>query len=1185
VITIALFEVRRRLRLLSTWMLTLLFFAAGMFFTAAAGGAIKGANVDFGTGSKVNVNAPASIYLLILITGTFGFVQIAALAGPAVQQDFEHRTGPFFFTAPISKLDYLGGRFLGAFATLFLMHLGMALGAFLSVHAGWLDPAKIGPERPLAYVIPYLTAVAPNVFFASAIFFSIGALSRRMLSVYVSSVILLVGYLIATNLVVDAQNQAIASFLDPFGLQAADIMMKYWSVVERNERLVPLEGYLLYNRLLWTGIGAALLVLTYVRFRFTEARAPGKTDEAAAPRSAAIVPTKIPDVTPSFTSKGSLMLLFALLRLQARETMKSPTFLVLKVAGVLFLAFSAGSVGELYGTRTYPVTYQVLELGGVFTFFILIATTFYSGELVWRERDAGLGQIHDATPAPRWVLFASKLLTLMAIQLVLVAVIMVTGIAFQTLRGYHHYEIGLYLRALFGIRLLQYWSLAALGITVHSVLNHKIAGHTVMVLVLVTMVALPPLGFEHPLYRYGFTVQYQYSAMNGFGHYTAPLAWLAAYWSAAAVALVFVASAFWPRGMPGSFRERLRRAAPHLKSPGLFAALAVFAALGAFIYYNANVLAQYRPLAVRQERRAAYEKAYKAYDLKPRPKITAVHADVDIEPSQRRVRYAAKLTLENRTEEPLSEVALTILPEAKVNRVAFEGGADATLEDRKLGFSVYRLHRPLAAFARITLDFEIVYEHPGFALVDPDNRIVENGTFIDQDRGITIGYRPSVELDGDSMRQKHGLAPRVWAPPSDRVRRARSFVGPDADWIHYDANVSTSADQIPITSGRLERSWQEGGRNHAHYVVDSPMLNLYSFLSARYAVARDRWNDVDIEINYHPGHEYNLDRMIRSVKASLDYFTPRFGPYQHKIVRIVEFPRYDNFAQADPNTIPYSESIGFIAEVRDAKPDEIDYPYFVTAHEMAHQWWAHQVIGADVQGSSMLAESLAEYSAFMVMKQTFGRLAMRRFLRYELDRYLSGRGRETRPERPLVLVEDTPHIHYAKGSLAMYALADAIGEDRVNAVLGRFCKEWAFKGPPYPVAGDLVAMFRAEAPDKSQLIADLFETITLYELRAVSATATPREGGGVNVRLRGKVKKFRADEIGREQEMPVDDDIPVGVLGADDKLLVEERVHVKGEDFEVVLRAPDGAEKAAIDPSSEMIDRHSDDNEIAIERE
>ena len=90
--------------------------------------------------------------------------------------------------------------------------------------------------------------------------------------------------------------------------------------------------------------------------------------------------------------------------------------------------------------------------------------------------------------------------------------------------------------------------------------------------------------------------------------------------------------------------------------------------------------------------------------------------------------------------------------------------------------------------------------------------------------------------------------------------------------------------------------------------------------------------------------------MIDAVKKSLAYFTTNFGPYQHRQVRILEFPRYASFAQSFPNTIPYSESIGFIARVEN--DEDVDYPFYVTAHEVAHQWWAHQVIGGNVQGAT-----------------------------------------------------------------------------------------------------------------------------------------------------------------------------------------------------------------------------------------
>ena len=51
---------------------------------------------------------------------------------------------------------------------------------------------------------------------------------------------------------------------------------------------------------------------------------------------------------------------------------------------------------------------------------------------------------------------------------------------------------------------------------------------------------------------------------------------------------------------------------------------------------------------------------------------------------------------------------------------------------------------------------------------------------------------------------------------------------------------------------------------------------------------------------------------------------------------------------------------------------KIDLVTYITAHEVAHQWWGHQVSGGDVQGASMIVESMAQYSALMVMKQKFG---------------------------------------------------------------------------------------------------------------------------------------------------------------------------------------------------------------------
>ena len=181
---------------------------------------------------------------------------------------------------------------------------------------------------------------------------------------------------------------------------------------------------------------------------------------------------------------------------------------------------------------------------------------------------------------------------------------------------------------------------------------------------------------------------------------------------------------------------------------------------------------------------------------------------------------------------------------------------------------------------------------------------------------------------------------------NDTAARGNHYLTGESDWIDFETIVSTSADQIALAPGYLQREWTDGGRRYFHYKMDAPILGFVAWLSADWEVARDRWNDVAIEIYRHRAHPYNVDRMIDAVKKSFDCLTGEFSPYQHRPVRIVEFPRYARFAQSLPNTIPFSESIGFIAKLDEDDEEAIDYVFYVTAHEVAHQWWAHQVIGS-----------------------------------------------------------------------------------------------------------------------------------------------------------------------------------------------------------------------------------------------
>jgi aminopeptidase N len=328
--------------------------------------------------------------------------------------------------------------------------------------------------------------------------------------------------------------------------------------------------------------------------------------------------------------------------------------------------------------------------------------------------------------------------------------------------------------------------------------------------------------------------------------------------------------------------------------------------------------------------------------------------------------------------------------------------------------------------------------------------------------------------------------------------------------------------------------------------------------------------------------------MIRSVKKSLDYFSEHWGPYQHRQVRILEFPRYASFAQSFPNTIPYSEAIGFIADVDDDDDESIDYPFYVTAHEVAHQWWAHQVIGGRVQGSTVLSETMSQYSALMVMEHEYGADKMKRFLEYEMDNYLSSRGMETKKELPLILNENQGYIHYRKGSVVMYALKDYIGEDAVNQALADFLDEARYQGPPYPNSLALLEHLKAVTPDSLlYVIEDMFETITLYENRAIEATATENADGSYLVQVNVESSKFRADSLGNESEIDVRDFIDIGVFGEDengDEVTLYLRKHrIASGEQQIDVRVDALPLRAGIDPGYKLIDRHKDDNVVDVE--
>jgi aminopeptidase N len=227
----------------------------------------------------------------------------------------------------------------------------------------------------------------------------------------------------------------------------------------------------------------------------------------------------------------------------------------------------------------------------------------------------------------------------------------------------------------------------------------------------------------------------------------------------------------------------------------------------------------------------------------------------------------------------------------------------------------------------------------------------------------------------------------------------------------------------------------------------------------------------------------------------------------------------------------------------------------------------------------------------MVMEKEYGAARMRKFLKFELDRYLRGRGGELIEELPLMRVENQPYIHYRKGSLIFYRLREEIGEDHVNRALARFIADKAYQSAPFTNTREFLDYLRPETPaQKTKLLDELFAKIVFYDDKITSATATRRSDGKYDVNIQFSAQKREADGTGKEAVLPMDDwlDVAAFARGADqkeasEKVLYQDKIHVLPQTRQLSIVVASKPYEVGIDPYNKLIDRIPDDNRKTVD--
>jgi ABC-type transport system involved in multi-copper enzyme maturation permease subunit len=1133
------FELSYQIRRLQTWLFFAVPTVAAFLFTRD--GALADAIRD-----DFFINSPFAIAGATVIGCLLWLLIAPSVAGDAGARDVETRMDPLAYTAPISRTDYLGGRFLAAFVLNALILMGTTLGCLLAAYWPGIAGAAIGPFRPAAYLTAYGFIALPNAFVATAIQFALATVNRRARAAYLGSMLLFFfAYVLSTVVYWILGRPDLARLIDPIGVVLVTEVLPDWTPIEKRTRLIELAGPLLWNRVLWLGIALGALAFTHQRFRFAHHVASGwwirirRRKDAHSPTpaigvAAPITSISVPDVRRTYGFATHMRQTSAIAWASFRSIAKSWAGLALLGVIPLFIVLILPAKMEHLGLPVLPRTAVVLSeltapVTGLLTPWVIVPLLilFYAGELVWRERDAGLSEAIDAAPVPESVLFLGKFVGLALVVVAFLALVTVAGILVQVNGGYHDFQVGLYLKVFFGLQLVEYLLFALLALLVHVSVDHKHVGHLVALLVYALLIFAPYLGIDHNLLIFGASPAWSYSEMRGFDATIAPWLWFKLYWAAWALLLAVVARLLWVRGREDGVRARLLLARRRLTGRTVgtaAAAVGLILTLGGFVFYNTNVLHEYRSASAITELRGEYERRYRRYEGIPQPRVTSARLNVDIFPERREVKVRGTYHLVNGSAVAIDSVHVANVAGVASGTLTFDRAVVIAVADDERDNRIYALERPLQPGDSLQLDFVVHTKPRGFSNAGVDPFVAANGTWYPYNRLPAIGYQRQRELTNPRDRRAQGLASRPLVLPSLYDTPA-SYDSAGGGGIALETVVSTSEDQTAVAPGVLRRTWTDGGRRYFHWATTAPIGEEYGFYSARYAVREAKWKDVVIQVFHHPTHTATLDGMVRSVQASLDYNTEQFSPYPYSNIWLVEAGGNGIGMHAEASQLIFTQGItGWVAR---NDPRALDLPFAVVAHEMAHQWWPGQLDIAMVEGAPVLGEGLAWYSAMQVVKRAYGADHLRRLMSSMREPNPFPRIRRGVP----LLQADDPYAMYRRGPFAMYALSEYIGEAKVNAALRRLIEARRSGTAPLTTTLDLYRELRAVAPDSLQsLVRDLFEINTSWTFDTKQATAEQADDGTWRVTLEVEARKGSVDSAGVEAILPMDDLVEIGIF-------------------------------------------------------
>lgn len=1175
-------------------------------------------------------NSPISILTIINKFLIFILFLLPTIFGRTLAKDFHQKAHALLYSFPIRKKDFLGAKFSVAF----LMTLGITafcgIGIFLGARFPSHDPSLVTSFNPTTYLYVYGIYLIPNMLLFGTLVFAIVLFTRNTYAGFIGILLLYFLQMGIGSILGNGSYEVLAALLDPFGQFANNFYIKNWTLVERNQLMLPLGKLVIYNRLIWLGVTGISAIWLYRKFEFQYNNLSFKAFNFSvctklfpplegvrgrifrllnlAPTSRLqrrrkqvqnknlfrhIIKVQLPKVRFDYSLKQRLKTIWQLSIFDLKYILTSGLFFSVLIAGIGVIIFKQAEIHPTYGQETLPMTWKMLGFPMHYASITIIILTFlYAGLLVHRNKNCQIQGLVNSTPIPNWVLLSSKFLAILKMQFLLLGLVFIGGISVQIANGFYDFEIGHYLFELYGLQWITFILWACVALFVQTLFTNAYLGFFLLFMGMTGVAHLHLVGIDHSIFKYNWGPSFHYSDMTGYAT-SLPFYFLYKfYWTLFGVFLLFGTYCWWNRKANTTLIERFQLAIQQTNSKtGLLMTclLITFFSLGSFIWQEDQVANKGWTMETKERIEQKMSSQFTSLKNLAQPKIKTVFVDMQLFPESNDYLMKGRHTLVNTTEVAIDSLLIFSVLGNEVH-YSFDQSADLLLADTAImiygipvAFQLFRLPNKMQTGDTLICNFEI--KNPPNTFLRRRSPVVKNGTTMQSPLFPRIGFWDNGELP----------------TPYNRLANQRMHESQDADWVDFETIVSTDKNQIALAPGDLQKKWTTDNRAFFHYKTPQKIPLYGAYFSADYAIKKDNWNGVDLAVYHHPPHTYNAEQMLCGLKAALAYNTENFGAYPLKQAKIVEAPSiYGYGGAAFAGTMVVSETAGFIAKTDTTDGVGANTPFTIAAHEFSHQWWKLQLNPAAATGSDMLMEALCQYTTMKCLEIAFGKTKMRAFLANERAWYLSGRRYQRQQEPCLLHANREAHLNYAKGSLAFYTLSEYIGEKRLNQGIKNFYDQFKLKPAPFGTALDLVEAIRQITPDSLQyLIGDLFGQVTFYDNRLIDFGTKQSADGHyqtkVNFLIRKhwigeKEQKIYTDENGNSLQefivhtndtlasLPLEDYVEIGAFDSSGKAIYLEKHKITKINNQLIITLNQRPYKVMIDPYFKLLERNIEDN-------